>query len=145
MAHFAELDNDNVVLRVVVINNEVLRENVTSEVDGMIEVTPIEKESKGIGFLKGLYGTETNWKQTSYNGGFRGKYAGVGDTFVEGNFVAPVIEEVIVTEQIESLNTVQLQSATTDSIQALTSDQIVSLSTDQIQSLSTEQISSLGV
>lgn len=142
MAHFAELDENNVVLRVVTINNEVLRENVTSEVDGMIEVTPIEKESKGISFLKGLYGVNTIWKQTSYNNGFRGKYAGVGDTFIDGNFVTPVIEEVVVTEQIDII---QSPSANTDLIQSSTADQIISLSTDQIQSLSTEQISSLGV
>jgi len=125
MAHFAELDSNNVVLRVVVINNEILRENVTAEVDGLIEVAPIEKESKGVGFLKGLYGAETNWKQTSYNGGFRGKYAGIGDTFDGTNFVAP--EVVISTEQVQVLETVQVQALTTDQIQALTTDQISAL------------------
>lgn len=119
MAHFAELDANNVVLRVVVINNEILRENVTSEVDGMIEVTPIEKESKGVGFLKGLYGSETNWKQTSYNGGFRGKYAGIGDTFDGANFVAPVVEEVVVDTPVESLTTDQIVAMSTDSIVAI--------------------------
>lgn len=102
MAHFAELDANNLVLRVIVINNEILRENVTSEVDGMIEIAPIEKESKGIDFLKGLYGADTNWKQTSYNGNFRGKYAGIGDTFDGTNFVAPVVVDTFVETPVEA-------------------------------------------
>jgi len=55
MAHFAELDNNNTVLRVIVVNNAVIIEN------------GIESEQKGIDFCKSLYGQNTNWKKTSYN------------------------------------------------------------------------------
>ena len=71
MAHFAELDEDNKVLRVIVVNNE----DIT--VDG------VESETKGIEFCKKLFGQDTNWLQTSYNGNTRKKYAGVGDTYDE--------------------------------------------------------------
>ena len=56
MAHFAELNEDNVVLRVTVIhNNEMLDE------DGN------EQESNGVEFLQSLFGEGTIWKQCSYN------------------------------------------------------------------------------
>jgi hypothetical protein len=56
MAHFAELNEENVVLRVTVIhNNEMLDE------DGN------EQESNGVEFLQSLYGEDTIWKQCSYN------------------------------------------------------------------------------
>ena len=65
MAHFAELDENNIVLRVIVVNNsELLDENGQ------------EQESKGIDFCKSLLGG--NWIQTSYNGNFRVRYAGIG-------------------------------------------------------------------
>ena len=65
MAHFAKLDQNNVVLEVhVVHNNELL-------VDG------VETESKGVDFLESLYG-HRRWVQTSYNGTIRKTYAGVG-------------------------------------------------------------------
>ena len=69
MAHFAELDDDNKVKRVVVIGNDVetaagpLGEN-DMHVDG---------ETWCINFFKG-----GNWKQTSYNHTFRKQYAGKG-------------------------------------------------------------------
>tara|TARA_Y100000310_G_scaffold37772_1_gene35424 strand:- start:1216 stop:1575 length:360 start_codon:yes stop_codon:yes gene_type:complete len=65
MAHFAELKADNVVLRVIVVNNEVITENGE------------EKEQIGIDFLTNLYGGGI-WKQTSYNNNFRKNYAGIG-------------------------------------------------------------------
>jgi hypothetical protein len=65
MAHFAKLDDNNVVLAVHVVNNDVIT------VDGA------ESEQVGIDFLTGLHG-HSNWKQTSYNGTFRKNYAGVG-------------------------------------------------------------------
>jgi|TARA_B100001964_G_C14178912_1_gene575228 hypothetical protein len=55
MAHFAELDSNNIVLRVLVVDNE-----VTENESG------IDVEVKGIDFLEGLYG-HRNWAQTSYN------------------------------------------------------------------------------
>lgn len=67
MAHFAKLDENNVVLEVhVVHNNELLDENNQ------------ESEAKGIEFLVNWSGGYTNWKQTSYNGTIRKNYAGIG-------------------------------------------------------------------
>jgi len=69
MAHFAKLDENNIVLEVVVINNaELLDENNN------------ENENLGITFLQAQFGY-TNWKQTSYNGNFRKNYAGTGYTY----------------------------------------------------------------
>lgn len=70
MAHFAELDDNNVVLRVIVVGNR-----DTSTPDGT------EVESIGIAFCQRLFGG--NWKQTSYNGNFRKRYAGIGYTYNE--------------------------------------------------------------
>lgn len=69
MAHFAELDQNNTVLRVIVVSNEMLLENVQ------------ESETKGIDFCKQLFGEDTVWMQTSYNGSFRKNYAGIGYTY----------------------------------------------------------------
>ena len=68
MAHFAKLDDNNVVLAVHVVNNDVIT------VDGA------ESEQAGINFLSDLHG-HVNWKQTSYNGTFRKNYAGIGYTY----------------------------------------------------------------
>lgn len=65
MAHFAELDENNVVKQVLVVHNNELLE------DG------VEKESKGVAFLQSLFG-HNRWKQTSYNGNMRKNYAGIG-------------------------------------------------------------------
>ena len=80
MAHFAELNENNEVLRVIVVDN-----NDTSNSDGE------EIEQIGISFLKGLFGNNTNWKQTSYNGNIRVRYAGRGDVYDEtlNAFVPP--------------------------------------------------------
>lgn len=80
MAHFAELDPNNVVLRVLVVSNE----DITDE-NGQ------EQEALGVTFLQGLFGADTRWIQTSYNANFRGKYAGIGDTYdeVADVFVTP--------------------------------------------------------
>lgn len=67
MAHFAQLDEFNIVLQVIVVNNAV------------VDDLPFpESESLGIEFCKSLYGAGTKWRQTSYNGNFRKNYAGVG-------------------------------------------------------------------
>jgi hypothetical protein len=70
MAHFAQLDDQNKVINVVVVANE----NVCDG-DG------IEKEELGVRFLKQLFGETTEWVQTSYNGNFRFRYAGIGFTY----------------------------------------------------------------
>lgn len=78
MAYFAELDENNIVLRVIAVANDVLFDEQRNEV-----------EQKGINFCKSLLGG--NWIQTSYNtfggvhrtGGIplRKNYAGIGFTY----------------------------------------------------------------
>ena len=70
MAHFAELNSNNTVLRVLVVDNEVLKDEAG-----------IEHEQKGVDFLQNLFGPDTIWKQTSYTGSFRARYAGIGYWF----------------------------------------------------------------
>jgi hypothetical protein len=67
MAHFAKLDENNVVTEVVVVNNETI---------GNLPFP--QSEPVGIDFLHSLYGDNATWKQTSYNNSFRGIYAGIG-------------------------------------------------------------------
>ena len=54
MAHFAELDENNIVTRVIVVHNNELMDGET------------ESEVKGVSFCASLFG-HTNWIQTSYN------------------------------------------------------------------------------
>lgn len=56
MAHFAELDSNNIVLRVLCLENSVMENDQGQRV-----------EQLGIDFLQSLYGTNTIWSQTSYN------------------------------------------------------------------------------
>ena len=70
MAHFAKLDDQNVVVDMVVVNNETL---------GNLPFP--ESEPVGIAFLTKWSGGYTNWKQTSYNANFRKNYAGMGYTY----------------------------------------------------------------
>ena len=67
MAHFAEIDPQGIVLRVIVVHNNELLDN------------GVESEAKGIAFCQSLFGG--NWVQTSYNGNIRKNYAGVGFTY----------------------------------------------------------------
>jgi hypothetical protein len=79
MAHFAKLDENNVVLEVNVVgNNDLLQDGV-------------ESEAKGIQFLIDWSGGYSNWKQTSYNGKFRKNYAGIGHTYdpIRDAFIEP--------------------------------------------------------
>ena len=79
MAHFAILNESNIVTRVEVINNAVILDD-----DG------VEQEQLGIDFLINLYGAG-NYKQTSYNGNIRKNYAGIGYTYDSGRnaFIPP--------------------------------------------------------
>lgn len=61
MAHFAEIDNNNKVLRVLVVDNS--------------------QEHRGQDFLANELGLGGTWIQTSYNNNFRGKYAGIDDVY----------------------------------------------------------------
>ena len=81
MAHFAEIDGDNIVTRVLVVNDA--------------------DASDGQNFLANTLGLGGTWKQTSYNtsggvhstGGtpFRKNYAGIGYTYDSGRdaFIPP--------------------------------------------------------
>lgn len=69
MAHFAELDENNTVLRVIVV--------------------PDEHEADGENWCHQLLGGR--WKQTSYNGNIRYNYAGIGYVYdsVNDAFIPP--------------------------------------------------------
>lgn len=78
MAHFAELDETNIVKQIIVVhNNELLDENGN------------ESEEKGIDFCTSLFGG--TWIKTSYNGNIRKNFAGIGSTYdeVRDAFIAP--------------------------------------------------------
>lgn len=86
MAHFAQLDENNVVLQVIVVhNNDCLGD------DGN------ESESAGIAFCQSLF-PGTRWRQTSYNGNMRGVYAGIGYTYnpTLDVFEPPVVVDIVV-------------------------------------------------
>ena len=68
MAHFAKLDENNIVLEVNVVNNDVL--------------DPLNEEASGVAFLTEWSGGHSNWKQTSYNSTFRKHYAGAGWSYI---------------------------------------------------------------
>lgn len=68
MAHFAQLDENNVVTQVIVVHNNELMDN------------GVESEAKGITFCQSLF-PGTTWVQTSYNGNMRKNYAGQGFTY----------------------------------------------------------------
>ena len=69
MAHFAQLDENNVVTQVIVVSNDDITDPHTGQ----------EDEILGIAFCKKLLGG--NWKQTSYNNSIRVRYAGIGYTY----------------------------------------------------------------
>ena len=70
MAHFAELDSDNVVQQVIVVSDK-----NTSDSDGN------EVEAIGIAYCKSIYGSDTIWKQCSYTMKKRGIYPSAGSLF----------------------------------------------------------------
>ena len=70
MAHFAQLDENNVVTQVIVVGN-----------DDCTDSNGTETESIGVAFCQKLLGADTNWKQTSYNDNMRVRYAGIGYSY----------------------------------------------------------------
>jgi hypothetical protein len=68
LAHYAALDENNVVIQVIVVDNK-----DCSDANG------VEKEYIGAAFCERLFGG--TWKQTSYNGNMRKNYAGIGYTY----------------------------------------------------------------
>jgi len=82
MAHFAELNSSNEVLRVVVISNDDVEANggeLSSEAETFVaSIVPHSEDG-------------TAWKQTSYNNNFRKQYAGIGHTYdaSKNKFISP--------------------------------------------------------
>jgi hypothetical protein len=83
MAHFAKVDNDNIVEQVIVVANSDC---------GDLDFP--ESEPVGQAFIASL-GIAGEWLQTSYNGNFRGRYAGIGYSYNKDSdsFVAPEVPE----------------------------------------------------
>ena len=80
MAHFAKLNDQNVVTEVNVVSNDVIN-----------NLPFPDSEPVGIAFLADWYGGYVDWKQTSYNAVFRKNFAGIGYTYyaVLDAFIAP--------------------------------------------------------
>jgi len=70
LAHFAQLNEENIVTQVIVVANQ-----DTADKDG------VENEAIGAEFCTNLLGGR--WKQTSYNGNIRKNYAGIGYKYDE--------------------------------------------------------------
>ena len=70
MAHFAQLDDSNVVLHV----------NVIADAD-CLDGDGNESEAVGIAFCQSLWGADNTWKQTSFNENMRKNFAQVGSTY----------------------------------------------------------------
>lgn len=70
MAHFAQLDSNNTVVQVIVVGNA-----------DCLDQNGNESEAVGIAFCQSLFGADTQWLQTSYNGKIRKNYAGIGSVY----------------------------------------------------------------
>lgn len=83
MAHFAELDEHNTVLRVIVISNDIVPDPAP------------DNEQAGIDFIHDTLNIEGTWKQCSYSGSFRGAYPGQGWKYdpINDVFVTPLTPE----------------------------------------------------
>ena len=82
MAHFAELNSSNEVLRVIVVSNTDVDANGGDQhADAETFVTTIVPHGTG----------GVAWKQCSYNHNFRKQYAGIGYTYdsSKNKFIAP--------------------------------------------------------
>ena len=79
MAHFARLDDNSIVEMVIVISDDVCP-----------DPAPIN-EGQGQSYINDVIGLPGTWIQTSYNGNFRGRYAGPGDRYdaVNDAFIPP--------------------------------------------------------
>ena len=80
MAHFAQLDDANIVINVTVVaDSDAAKKNWAGRT--------VSDEAAGIAFCKALLGSDTNWVQTSYNNNFRFRYAGIGMVYDSTNDV----------------------------------------------------------
>ena len=75
MAHFAQIDGNNIVQQVIVVSNDDCLDS-----DG-------SQSKLGIPFCKNLLGADTNWVRTSYNNNIRFRYAGIGMKYDSTNDV----------------------------------------------------------
>ena len=94
MAHFALIDN-NEVADVIVISDSVVPDPAP------------DNESLGQAFIANVLGLAGQWLQTSYNGNFRGVYAGIGYTYdpaLDEFVVPPLKPEVVAPPEIELEN-----------------------------------------
>ena len=80
MAHFAQLDQNNRVIQIIVVANE-----------DILDADGNESEALGVAFCQNLIGEGTTWLQTSYNGNLRKNYAGLGYTYdsIRDAFISP--------------------------------------------------------
>jgi len=67
MAHFAQIDEAGGVTQVIVVSNAEIK-----------DLPFPESEPLGVAFCQSLFGSNSHWVQTSYNGSFRKNYAGLG-------------------------------------------------------------------
>ncbi len=81
MAYFAQIDDNQCVLQVICISNS-----------DAPDPAPENSEPLGQAFIRDVLSLPGVWIQTSYNGNFRGKYAGIGDIWDGANFVTPGVE-----------------------------------------------------
>jgi hypothetical protein len=81
MAHFAEIDENNIVLRVLVVDNSL--------------------ETEGANFLANTLGLGGTWIQTSYNAKIRNKFAGINDIYdaAQDVFYAPKCHDEAVLDE----------------------------------------------
>jgi hypothetical protein len=102
MAHFAQLDENNIVTQVIVVSNDDIKDSEGNE-----------SELTGIAFCKSLLGPNTIWKQTSYNNSIRKNYAGIGFTYdaTRDAFIAPkpFHKQRIINAYCIALNTIRLK------------------------------------
>jgi hypothetical protein len=151
MSHFAKLDDNNVVLEVNALSNhELVTSKDTVDENGNVVVSLVESEDKGITFLTAWSGGHTNWKQTSYNATFRGKFAGIGDTYdpVTNMFIAPVVVQQEVPAGLPTMDLTALETQPEPAIASqaqvdLTSTDLPAITSADFSALTSEQITGL--
>ena len=80
MAHFAQLDENNIVTQVIVVADSDAARDASQSWSTW-------NEAGGIAFCRSLLGADTNWVQTSYNHNIRFRYAGIGMKYDSTNDV----------------------------------------------------------
>jgi len=70
MAHFAQLDKNNIITNIIVVNNNELLDENGNEI-----------EQKGIDLCQSIFGQDTKWIQTSIHGNFRKNYASLDGVY----------------------------------------------------------------